>query len=146
MAARRALGALLLNAVTANAVTYTTSSGPAFWTVTSRFVDVVSASPYTYNDGEVTQYMSSDTRTVKSTVTPTATPTFTSTYSGYYDDLDIVYAYYPTGAVAESDLEPAYDYSATRTSSTAYSYTYIYFSMPVTMTAPASCPTPCMCT
>ena len=108
------------------------TSHSAFWTVTSRYVDVVAPSAF---DGLTS-------RTIKSTVTPTATPTFTSTYFGYYNDLDVVYAYYPTGAVAESDLEPEYDRFA-RSSSSAEEYTYLYFSMPVTITAPSSCETPC---
>jgi hypothetical protein len=83
---------------------------------------------------------------VKDDVTPTATPTYVETTSNYYyDDLELVYEYYPTGAVAESDLVPYYDYyaSTTSTGTTTTTITSIAFSMPVTMAAPASCPTPC---
>lgn len=135
MAPTHALAGLLLHVATAQA------AFSAYWTYTSRIADFVTASPYTRANGAVTTYMATDYRTVKSTVTPTATPTSTSTYLQTYYDLQIVYAYYPTGVIAESDLEPerTYDYSATTTSTTTS--TYIYFSMPVTMTAPASCPT-----
>ncbi|KAJ4372918.1 hypothetical protein N0V83_003209 [Neocucurbitaria cava] len=143
MAPRLALAALLLNLAATQALTIATTptATSAFWTYTSRIAEIVSESPYTLYDGEVSTYMDTTYRSVKSTVTPTATPTSTSTYMQAYDDLQIVYAYYPTGAIAESDLEPAYDYSAT-TTSTSTTDTYLYFSMPVTMTAPASCPTP----
>ncbi|CAO2650210.1 Nn.00g015020.m01.CDS01 [Neocucurbitaria sp. VM-36] len=135
MAPRLTLATLFFNIATTEAAT------SAFWTYTSRIADFVSPSPYTRYNGEVTTYFDTTYRTVKSTVTPTATPTSTSTYLQTYYDLQVVYAYYPTGVVAESDLEPerTYDYSATTTSTTTD--TYLYFSMPVTMTAPASCPT-----
>jgi hypothetical protein len=143
MASGHALVALLLNAATVSAITYT-SVGPAFWTVSSRYVESASYSPYTRYDGAVTTYTDTTYRTVKSTVTPTATPMSISTVARYYyEDVDTVYAFYPTGVIAETDLEPEYDYYASTTSSTSSTaYTSIYFSMPVTMTAPASCPTP----
>ncbi|KAF1849017.1 uncharacterized protein K460DRAFT_330544 [Cucurbitaria berberidis CBS 394.84] len=139
MAPRLALSACLFGIATAQAAT------SAFWTYTSRFADQVSPSPYTRYNGAVTTYMSTMHRTVKSTVTPTATPTSTSTYYQSYNNVQGVYMYYATGAVAESDLMPerTYDYSATTMSTpSATTSTYIYFSMPVIMTAPASCPTP----
>lgn len=109
-------------------------------------MDVVTESPYTNTYYTITRtYTETTTRTIKNNVTPTVTPTFTSSY-GYYSDLALVYAYYPTGAVAESDLLPSstYDSFASATTTTGTTDTMLYFSMPVTMTAPASCPTPCM--
>ena len=125
--------------------TTTTRSTSAFWTYTARYVESVSESLYTYYDDSVTTDSYAVTRTVKDAVTPTASPYSTSSdYAYYYDDLQIVYAYYTAGAVAESDLEPEYDYYATTTSaSTTTTIKNIDFSMPVTMTAPALCPTPC---
>jgi hypothetical protein len=152
MAARYALlasfGATIANAQSSSDSDYSyDASTSAYWTATSRFVEQVTTSYYTW-----TYYSSVDTdtstitRTIKNDVTPTVTPTSVSTpYSNYYDDLQLIYAYYPTGAAAESDLVPYYDYYATgsSTSSGLVTYTSIDFSMPVTMTAPASCPTPC---
>lgn len=131
--------------------TTTTSRRPsptsAFWTYTSRFVDQVSESPYTYYNGEVTTDTWTTTAVIKDGVTPTQTPysLYTSSHDYYYSDLQIVEAYYATGAVAASDIVPekTYDYYSTATTSApAKTVTSIEFSMPVTMTAPASCPTP----
>lgn len=126
--------------------TTTTRSASAYWTYTSRFVESVSESLYTNYDDSVTTDSYTVTRTVKDEATPTISPYSTTSEYGYYnDDLQIVYAYYTTSAVAESDLEPDYyDYYATTTAaSTTTTITSIDFSMPVTMVAPASCPTPC---
>ncbi|KAL1792521.1 hypothetical protein ACET3X_009028 [Alternaria dauci] len=148
MAARFVFMAIA-NAVIARAqffsdYTTTTPSTSAYWTYTSRYAESVSESLYTYYDGSVTTDSYTVTRIVKDEVTPTVSPyTTTAEYGYYYDDLQVVYAYYTTGAVAESDLEPDYDYYATATAtSTTTTITNIDFSMPVTMTAPASCPTP----
>ncbi|KAH6841525.1 hypothetical protein B0T12DRAFT_517986 [Alternaria alternata] len=125
--------------------TTTTRSASAYWTYTSRFVESVSESLYTNYDDSVTTDSYTVTRTVKDEATPTISPYSTTSEYGYYnDDLQIVYAYYTTSAVAESDLEPDYyDYYATTTAaSTTTTITSIDFSMPVTMVAPASCPTP----
>ncbi|KAL6707303.1 hypothetical protein ACN47E_004291 [Coniothyrium glycines] len=141
MAARHAVAVLLTIVATANSLV--TPSASAFWTVTSRYVESVTESPYTRYDGVVTTYADTTYRTIKSTVTPTATPTSTS-FAGhyYYDDVDTIYAFYPSSAVADTDLAPEYDYASATASTTSSAYTYMYFSMPVTMTAPASCPTP----
>ncbi|KAG9185813.1 hypothetical protein G6011_07144 [Alternaria panax] len=124
--------------------TTTTRSTSAYWTYTARYVESMSESLYTYYDNSVTTDSYTVTRTVKDDATPTASPySTTSDYDNYYDDLQIVYAYYTAGAVAESDLEPEYDYYATTTTaSTTTTIKNIEFSMPVTITAPASCPTP----
>ncbi|KAF2832680.1 hypothetical protein CC86DRAFT_263052, partial [Ophiobolus disseminans] len=116
------------------------TSTAAFWTYTSRFALFATPSPYTSVNGVVRTYTVTDIRTIKPSVTPTATPTSTSIYARY-TDLQLVYQYYPIGAVnAESDLVPEDDfYSATRTSTSVSSS--IVFLMPVTLTAPASCPT-----
>ncbi|KAH7093475.1 hypothetical protein FB567DRAFT_174765 [Paraphoma chrysanthemicola] len=137
MAPGHALVALLSLATTAIAQS---SSGFAYWTYTSRYAAFASPSPYTRGNGEVTTYTVTDRlRTVKPSITPTATPTSTSTYYSTYADLQIVYQYYGLNAgVAESDLVPERDYSATTTSTISN----VRFSMPVTMSAPASCPTP----
>ena len=121
------------------------ASASAYWTYTSRFVDQVTASPYTYMDGSVTTDIYTTTGIIKDGVTPTETPysVYTS-HDYYYSNLQIVEAYYATGAVAESDVVPerTYDYYSTATlSATPTTVTSIDFSMPVTMTAPASCPT-----
>lgn len=142
MGPQHALVALLSFVGAANAQFYTSSPyTSAFWTYTSRYAAMVSESPYTRANGALTTYTTTDRRrTVKPTVTPTATPTSTSTYYSTYADLEIVYQYYGLGAVAETDLIPERDYSASRTSSLSVSSTISFF-MPVTMTAPASCPT-----
>ncbi|KAF1837639.1 hypothetical protein BDW02DRAFT_627751 [Decorospora gaudefroyi] len=148
MAGRYALVAIL-NAAIASAQTSTeddSATTSAYWTYTSRFVEQVTTSLYTYAYySSVTTDTYTITREIKSDVVPTVTPTYV--YSDYYyysyDDLQIIEAYYPTGAVAETDLLPYYDLYAeeTSTTSTSTTYTSIEFSMPVTMTAPASCPT-----
>jgi hypothetical protein len=138
MAPRHALVALLSFA--ANTIAQSsTYNGSAYWTYTSRYAAFASPSPYTRGNGVVTTYTVTDRlRTVKPSVTPTATPTSTTTYYSTYADLEIVYQYYGVDAgVAESDLVPERDYSATTTSTVSN----VAFSMPVTMTAPASCPT-----
>jgi hypothetical protein len=150
MAARYALVAIL-SAAMASAQSWsdedssisTSASTSAFWTYTARIQDYYSEELYTYTDySEVYTDIYTTSRTIKDSVTPTATPTDVSTSTGYYyDDLEIVYEYYPTGAAAESDLVPEYDYYSTATTTTTV--TSIEFNMPVTMTAPASCPTPC---
>jgi hypothetical protein len=154
MAARFALLAIV-NAAIAGAqflsdddYTTTTRSTSAYWTYTSRYVESVTESLYTYYyDDTVTTDTYTVTRTIKDEATLTASPYSTSTYEYNYDNLQLVYAYYTTGAVAESDLEPDYYYDATSTtpSTTTATITSIAFSMPVIMTAPASCPTPCKC-
>ena len=121
------------------------TSTSAYWTYTSRFVDQVTQSPYTYMDGSVTTDTYTTTGTIKDGVTPTETPYSVYTSNDYYySNLQVVEAYYATGAVAESDIVPksTYDYDSTATvSATPTTVTGIAFSMPVTMTAPASCPT-----
>ncbi|KAH9878068.1 hypothetical protein J1614_003285 [Plenodomus biglobosus] len=121
----------------------TSSYTPAFWTATTRLIDVYSELPYTYYNGEITTESFLSTRTIKNGVTPTVAATFTTTSSQYYSDVEEVYLYYPTGAVAESDLvpesRPVYGLSATA-SLTTTTTVYEYY-MPVTMTAPSSCPT-----
>lgn len=140
MAPQHAFLALLSFAASASAQFTQSTSTSAFWTYTSRFAAFASPSVYTSVNGGVRTYTFTDVRTVKPGVTPTATPTSTSIYARY-TDLQLVYQYYPIGAVnAESDLVPEDNiYSATRTSSSISSS--IVFLMPVTMTAPASCPT-----
>jgi hypothetical protein len=140
MAPRHALAALLSLATAASAQSsiFGSASTSMFWTYTSRYADF--PSPTTVTRGStITTRTYTDLRTVKPHVTPTAVPRSTSTYAQYYNDLQLVYQYFPIGAVAESDLVPEYDYSASRTSIETTSY--ISFSMPVVMTAPASCPT-----
>lgn len=125
--------------------TSTRSSTSAFWTVTARYAEQISESPFTYYDNSVVTDTYTETRTLKDNVTPTVSPyLLTTSYNYYYSDVEMVEAYYTTGVVAESDLVPesTYDYYSTPTT-TVVSTTKIY-SMPVTMTAPASCPTPCM--
>ncbi|KAI4644902.1 hypothetical protein J4E93_005700 [Alternaria ventricosa] len=149
MAARFALVAIA-NAAIASAQflddDYTTTRyTSAYWTYTYAEAEVVTQSLYTYYDDTVTTDTYTEYRTIKDGVTPTIAPYSTSTALGYYDDLEVVYAYYTTSAVAESDLVPEYDYYATASSATATTtetVKSIEFSMPVTMTAPASCPTP----
>lgn len=113
---------------------------PAFWTATARLIDAYSFDLYTGRGGSVTTESYLETRTIKGDVTPTATPTYTSTASlRYGDDVERVYMYYPTGAVAESDLVP--DRWSTR--SGGYTTTEYEFSMAVTMTAPSTCSSRC---
>lgn len=130
---------------TPTATATSTHSKSAFWTVTARFAEQVTASPYTYYDNSVVTDTFTETRSIKDNVTPTASPYLITTRYDYdYDnDVENVYAYYTTGVVAESDLVPesTYDYRSTETTITTT--TSKVFSMPVTMTAPASCPTPC---
>lgn len=148
MAARFALVAIA-NAAIASAQflddDYTsTRSTSAYWTYTSCYAESVTESPYTYYDDTVTTDTYTETRTVKDGVTPTIVPYSTEVYYYSYDNLQLVYAYYTTSAVADSDLVPEYDYYATTPSATTTATVKnIEFSMPVTMTAPASCPTPC---
>lgn len=150
MAARFALVAIA-NAAIASAQflddDYTTTRyTSAYWTYTYAQAEVATQSLYTYYDDTVATETYTEYRTIKDGVTPTIAPYSTSTALGYYDDLEVVYAYYTTSAVAESDLVPEYDYYATSPSATATTTETvrdIEFSMPVTMTAPASCPTPC---
>lgn len=148
MAPRHALAALFSFATAASAQTsvfgstptsvYGSASTSMFWTYTSRYADF--PSPTTITRGStITTRTYTDLRTVKPHITPTGVPRSTSTYAQSYNDVQLIYQYFPIGAVAESDLVPEYDYSATRTSTETTSY--ITFSMPVTMTAPASCPT-----
>ncbi|KAF2677936.1 hypothetical protein K458DRAFT_423496 [Lentithecium fluviatile CBS 122367] len=143
MAAPRAQKASWLALFLGLATVQAQTSTGAFWTYTSRYMDYISTTKYTYASDDTTTYSYTSTRTIKSNVTPTQTPYSTSTQSSYYswdEDLEIVYAYYSDGAVPEADLEPTYDYSATRTTSSTMSL-YTVFYMPVTYTAPASCPT-----
>jgi hypothetical protein len=126
--------ALLCNLAAVGAQTST-----PFWTYTTRFQDYVSTSKYTYMDGDTSTYSYTYTKTIKSNVTPTSSAYSTSTYEYSYDDeLQLVYAYYSDGAVAESDLE--LDYSATRYLPTTSDTATTVFRMPITYTAPASCP------
>ena len=113
-----------------------------FWTATVRYMESVSYSPYTYA-GETTSYDYTYTRTINPTVTPTVTATYTSSYKSSAYDVEVHEYYYPTGAVADSDLvsRTTYDYDATTTATTASTYTTTEYVMPVTMTAPTSCPT-----
>ncbi|KAJ4299256.1 hypothetical protein N0V90_004500 [Kalmusia sp. IMI 367209] len=124
-------------ALLAGSATVTAQS--AFWTYTSRFQDCYY--PYTYYDGDTTSM--STWCDIKSTVTPTVSPTSTSTYSYSTGDLELVYAWYTSNAVAESDIIPysRYDPDATTTTETTTS-TYHVFSMQVTYTAPTYCETP----
>jgi hypothetical protein len=149
MTARYALVAIL-NAAIANSQFLTESdysysdSTSAYWTATTRLVETITTSYYTWTYySSVDTYTDTTTRTIKNNVTPTVTPTSVYTSSDYYDGVQLVLAYYPTGAVAESDLMPDYYATASSTSTGIATYTSIAFSMPVTMTAPASCPTPC---
>jgi hypothetical protein len=145
MGPQHALVALLSLAGAANAQYYYTSESytSAFWTYTSRYAAMVSASPYTRTNGIVTTYTQTDRRrTVKPTVVPTATPTSVSTYYSTYADLEIEYQYFGLNAVAESDLVPEPDFYASTTRTSLSVSSTITFYMPVTMTAPASCPTP----
>lgn len=139
MVPQHAIVAVLSLAATARAQFGQATSTSAFWTYTSRLAALATPSVYTSRNGGVSTFTYTDIHTVKPSVTPTASPTSTRTYTGSYDDLELVYAYYGVGAVAESDLVPEYDYSYTRTSTVT---TSIVFSMPVTMTAPTYCPTP----
>lgn len=93
---------------------------------------------HTYFDGSTYSTAYTTWRTIKKSVTPTQTPYSTSTYS-YTDDLELVYAYYSQGAVADSDLVPSTSYNPSATSTSLYTYTAFY--MAVTYTAPSSCPT-----
>jgi hypothetical protein len=123
----------LLNACAVNAT--------AFWTYTSRYQYARETDIYTYSTYQQTYEYTGMTRTIKPKVTPTVSALSTSTYSDSFDDMDLIYEWYPENAVAESNLEPPYDFDATTTSTTSeYSYTVFY--MAVTYTAPASCPTP----
>lgn len=146
MAPQHTLVALLSFVLASNAQSSFYRSTSAFWTYTSRYAAVVSPSPYTSRNGQVSTSLVTDNyRTVKSTVTPTATPTSTSTSRSYYSDVEIVYHYYGQNAVALSDVEPEYGdegYStALYPSYTSGATPTTTFYMPVTMTAPASCPT-----
>ncbi|KAJ8106455.1 hypothetical protein OPT61_g9526 [Boeremia exigua] len=121
-----------------------TAKSSMFWTVTVRYMDWISTQPYTYA-GETTIYSNTYTRTIKPTVTPTASATYSADYTSSYLDVEIHELYYPTGAVAESDLVTRsyyYDDTTTGSATTKSSYTTTVYYMPVTMTAPASCPTP----
>lgn len=163
MAFKYALAALAFGAAAANAQTtdnsnfyslsndpyyYTRSSTKSsmFWTATVKYMDWVSQEPYTYA-GSTTTYSYTYTRTINPSVTPTLTPTYTSTYKSSYIDVEMHIEYYPTNAVADSDLVSTstydYDYYSTRTASTTAKETYstTEYYMAVTMTAPASCPT-----
>jgi hypothetical protein len=143
MAPQHALVALLSFAIGASALRGSSSSTPAFWTVTSRFAAVATPSPflYTYYDGSVTtEFVTGMSQHIKPTVTPTATPLSTSTYDYNYQDVQIVYQWYAANAVAQSDLEPLED-SEDFTSADPSVTSTTEFSMLVTMTAPASCPT-----
>jgi hypothetical protein len=146
MAARFALAAIATAAI-ASAQSFDsdatiTPSTSAYWTYTTRYVESVTESLYTYYDDSVTTDTYTVTRTVKDdAATPTISPYSTSLYYNY-DNLQLVYAFYTTSAVPESDLAPEYDYYSTAPATTT-TITSIEFSMPVTMTAPASCPTPC---
>ncbi|KAJ4983465.1 hypothetical protein SVAN01_11028 [Stagonosporopsis vannaccii] len=123
----------------------TSSKSSMFWTVTQRYMDWVSVSPYTYA-GETTTYEYTYTRTIKASATPTITATYSSMYKSNADDVEIHELYYPTGAVADSDLVSKsyynyYDTTSTASPTTKSTYSTTEYYMPVTMTAPASCPT-----
>lgn len=102
----------------------------SFWTVTSNYQ--IEPTTTTYTDGDSYAYTSY--RIIKSDVTPTAVPATSTSYSRYYQDLEVVEAYYDAGAVPESDLEPVSTGFATRTRDA-----YTYFYMPVVYTAAPSC-------
>lgn len=122
-------------------------SSAAFWTVTARYAEQVTESPYTYYDNDVVTDTYTSTRTIKDDVIPTASPYLVTTSRDWYDtDIQIVAAYYTTDVVAESDLvaETTRDYDSTATTTSTSTSTSTRYSMQVTMTAPASCPTPCM--
>ncbi|CBY01428.1 predicted protein [Plenodomus lingam JN3] len=122
----------------------TTSHTPAFWTATTRLVDVYTESPYTWYEGKVTTDAFLTTRTIKNSVTPTVAATFTTTILQGHEDVELVYLYYPTGAVAEADLLPeslSVNGLTPTTSLTTTTMTVYDYYMPVTMTAPSSCPT-----
>ncbi|KAF3038561.1 hypothetical protein E8E11_005368 [Didymella keratinophila] len=131
--------------------TRTSSRTSMFWTATIRYVPYVSEEPYTYTytyptpSTSTTTYKYTDVATIKPTVTPTVTPTSTYFTSYYYSNVAVVEEYYPTGAVAASDISTydRYDddYYSTRTASTRTTYSSTEYYMPVTMTAPASCST-----
>ncbi|KAH6621854.1 hypothetical protein C7974DRAFT_397250 [Boeremia exigua] len=112
-----------------------------FWTVTQRYMESVSLEPYTYGTS-TTEYSYTYTETIKATVTPTGTATSTYTYTSSYDDVELHQLYYPTGAVAASDLVSRTRYDDSLTATGQSTYTSTEYRMPVTMTAPASCPTP----
>jgi uncharacterized membrane protein YgcG len=129
-------------ALFAGVSTVTAQSTP-FWTFTTRYQDCFD----TY-EGVYSTYTTSSTCTIKDSVTPTvtpyavATPTSDDYYYGY-SDLQVFTAWYTSGAVPDSDLEPTYNYDLDATTTTQRSTsTYYEFSMLVTYTAPASCPTP----
>ncbi|OAQ58863.1 hypothetical protein VFPPC_11047 [Pochonia chlamydosporia 170] len=127
----------------------------AKWTITSVFVQTVTE--YTYTDrfpDSTTTVTSKYTRntgvTLKPSVTITATPitatTSTSSYYYYYngqevpgdgsDDVVYIKRYYPSGAIATSDLTSStYRYNQR-------DYTSTYFFQTIEYTAPTSCPTP----
>lgn len=120
-------------------------SSAAFWTVTARYAEQVTESPYTYYDNDVVTDTYTSTRTIKDDVIPTASPYLVTTSRDWYDtDIQIVAAYYTTDVVAESDLvaETTRDYDSTATTTSTSTSTSTRYSMQVTMTAPASCPTP----
>ncbi|KAJ4404322.1 hypothetical protein N0V91_006016 [Didymella pomorum] len=131
--------------------TRTTSRTSMFWTATIRYVPYVSEEPYTYTytyptpSTSTTTYKYTDVATIKPTVTPTVTPTSTYFTSYYYSNVAVVEEYYPTGAVAASDISTydryGDDYYSTGTASTRTTYSSTEYYMPVTMTAPASCST-----
>lgn len=131
--------------------TRTSSRTSMFWTATIRYVPYVSEEPYTYTytyptlSASTTTYKYTDVATIKPTVTPTVTPTSTYFTSYYYSNVAVVEEYYPTGAVAASDISTydryGDDYYSTKTASTKSTYSSTEYYMPVTMTAPASCPT-----
>jgi hypothetical protein len=131
--------------------TRTSTRTSMFWTATIRYVPYVSEEPYTYTytypspSTSTTTYKYTDVATIKPTVTPTVTPTSTYFTSYYYSNVAVVEEYYPTGAVAASDISTydRYDddYYSTGTVSTRTTYSSTEYYMPVTMTAPASCST-----
>lgn len=117
----------------------------AFWTYTLRRAPIQTTSLYTYRDGEVTSYTRSIYRQIKTSVTPTVTPIRILTDDDVYNDVKTINMYYPTGAVAESDLVDDSYYYQRSTATTAWSTvtsTSVNMYMPVTMVAPTSCPTP----
>lgn len=114
-----------------------------FWTYTSRLYYSLTTSTYTYTYAgtDLDSYTFTRTRTISPSVTPTRAAVSTSTYERTYEDLEVIYEYYPPGAVADSDLVPETTYDPDATTTTTTSYTGTVFLMPVTYTAPASCPT-----
>ncbi|KAF2260503.1 hypothetical protein CC78DRAFT_536377 [Lojkania enalia] len=115
----------------------TASVQASFWTVTSNFEYSMSVETTQYTWRETPNfYTYTETRTISPGVTPTGEPVSTSTYDSYVYDMLVIYQYFDSGAVDDSDLLPE-----TTCCDFSTSDTYTVLVMPVTYTAPSSCPT-----